>query len=201
MDKKLFYYMSLFLYSLRYKENITKNAVFRYIYIFTVASSYLNNDDENIILDELTIDSEIGIVNASQMEDTLAMLNSQNYILLEGFKINICEKLKNYCNKRQKEESEKFNNDLKAISYFVNLISSYSDEIVLSVFFNEPNIEEALSRNKTEISLNDNQLYNLLVKFQNNAKSAGVILENYDAFISWLDFVFEEYLEGKKMNG
>ena len=103
MDKKLFYYMSLFLYSLRYKENITKNAVFRYIYIFTVASSYLNNDDENIILDELTIDSEIGIVNASQMEDTLAMLNSQNYILLEGFKINICEKLKNYCNKRQKE--------------------------------------------------------------------------------------------------
>ncbi|BAW16475.1 hypothetical protein H8787_03495 [Streptococcus sp. NSJ-72] len=200
MDKKLFYYMSLFLYSLRYKENITKNAVFRYIYIFTVASSYLNNDDENIILDELTIDSEIGIVNASQMEDTLAMLNSQNYILLEGFKINICEKLKNYCNKRQKE-SEKFNNDLKAISYFVNLISSYSDEIVLSVFFNEPNIEEALSRNKTEISLNDNQLYNLLVKFQNNAKSAGVILENYDAFISWLDFVFEEYLEGKKMNG
>ena len=81
------------------------------------------------------------------------------------------------------EKSEKFKNDLKLVAYFVNMISSYSDEIVLSIFFNEPNIEEALSRNKTNILLNNNQLYKLLENFQNKAKSSNVDLDKYDVFI------------------
>lgn len=79
MNQKLKYYMSLFLYSLRFKNNITKNSLFRYIYIFIVSNSFLN-DDENEILDELIIDSKVGTVNTYQMEDALEFLNSQDYI-------------------------------------------------------------------------------------------------------------------------
>ena len=190
--------MSLFLYSLRFKNNITKNSLFRYIYIFIVSNSFLN-DDENEILDELIIDSKVGTVNTYQMENTLEFLNSQDYISLDSFKINICNKLITECSEI-KGRSKKFKDDLKSVAYFVNMISSYSDEIILSIFFNEPNIEDALSRNKTKISLNNNQLYKLLENFQNKAKSSNVDLDKYDVFIAWLDYIFEEYLKGKEID-
>lgn len=198
MNKKLYYYMLLFLYSLRLKNNITKNSLFRYIYIFMVSNSFLN-DDESEILDELIIDPKVGTVNTFQMESTLKLLSSQDYISLNSFKINICDKLLTECSKNQKR-SKKFKDDLKSVAYFVNMISSYSDEIVLSIFFNEPNIEDALSRNKTKISLSNNQLYKLLENFQNRAKSSNVDLDKYDVFIAWLDYIFEEYLKGKEIN-
>ena len=198
MNQKLKYYMSLFLYSLRFKKNITKNSLFRYIYIFIVSNSFLN-DNENKILDELIIDSKVGTVNTYQMEDALEFLNSQDYISLDSFKINICDKFVTKCSKN-KGRSKKFKDDLKSVSYFVNMISSYSDEIILSIFFNEPNIEDALSRNKTKISLNNNQLYKLLENFQKRAKSSNVDLDKYDVFIAWLDYIFEEYLKGKEIN-
>lgn len=190
---------SLFLYSLRHKKNIAKNTLFRYIYIFIVTDSYLNNSDEVLFYDELTIDSDIGIVNASQMETTLVRLKSENYIELQGFKIQVCEKLNNYCNEIQ-NKSLKVENDIRVISYFVNILSSYSDEIILNVFFNEPNVEDALSRNKISISLSDNKLNELLVKFQKEAEKYGINLDYYDTFVTWLDFVFEEYLEGKRVD-
>lgn len=198
MNQRLKYYMSLFLYSLRFKNNITKNSLFRYIYIFIVSNSFLN-DDENEILDELIIDSKVGTVNTYQMENTLEFLNSQDYISLDSFKINICNKLITECSEI-KGRSKKFKDDLKSVAYFVNMISSYSDEIILSIFFNEPNIEDALSRNKTKISLNNNQLYKLLENFQNKAKSSNVDLDKYDVFIAWLDYIFEEYLKGKEID-
>ncbi|HEM5299187.1 TPA: hypothetical protein U1372_002062, partial [Streptococcus suis] len=161
--------------------------------------SYLNNSDEVLFYDELTIDSDIGIVNASQMETTLVRLRSENYIELQGFKIQVCEKLNNYCNKIQ-NKSLKVESDIRVISYFVNILSSYSDEIILNVFFNEPNVEDALSRNKISISLSDNKLNELLVKFQKEAEKYGKNLDYYDTFVTWLDFVFEEYLEGKRVD-
>ena len=163
-----------------------------------VSNSFLN-DDESEILDELIIDPKVGTVNTFQMEATLKLLSSQDYISLNSFKINICDKLLTECSKNQ-ERSKKFKDDLKSVSYFVNMISSYSDEIVLSIFFNEPNIEDALSRNKTKISLSNNQLYKLLENFQNRAKSSNVDLDKYDVFIAWLDYIFEEYLKGKEIN-
>ena len=152
-----------------------------------------------LFYDELTIDSDIGIVNASQMETTLVRLKSENYIELQGFKIQVCEKLNNYCNEIQ-NKSLKVENDIRVISYFVNILSSYSDEIILNVFFNEPNVEDALSRNKISISLSDNKLNELLVKFQKEAEKYGINLDYYDTFVTWLDFVFEEYLEGKRVD-
>lgn len=163
-----------------------------------VSNSFLN-DDESEILDELIIDPKVGTVNTFQMESTLKLLSSQDYISLNSFKINICDKLLTECSKNQKR-SKKFKDDLKSVAYFVNMISSYSDEIVLSIFFNEPNIEDALSRNKTKISLSNNQLYKLLENFQNRAKSSNVDLDKYDVFIAWLDYIFEEYLKGKEIN-
>ncbi|HFR3407869.1 TPA: hypothetical protein ACHU7V_001233, partial [Streptococcus suis] len=71
---------------------------------------------------------------------------------------------------------------------------------ILNVFFNEPNVEDALSRNKISISLSDNKLNELLVKFQKEAEKYGKNLDYYDTFVTWLDFVFEEYLEGKRVD-
>ena len=47
-----------------------------------------------------------------------------------------------------KSTSEKVKHDLNNIMYFVNIVAQYNEDVILSAFFNEPNIEDAISRNK-----------------------------------------------------
>ena len=83
--------------------------------------------------------------------------------------------------------------------YFTEIISSYSEDVILAVFFSEPNVENALIRGKKEINLSDNKLKKLLLEFENIAKTKfNNNLDKYDVFTSWLDYVFGEYLKEKK---
>lgn len=41
MLEKLEYYICLFLYGLKEKEQVSKNTLFRYVYIFDVVNDYL----------------------------------------------------------------------------------------------------------------------------------------------------------------
>ncbi|HFI0622501.1 TPA: hypothetical protein ACGO3V_002030, partial [Streptococcus suis] len=157
------------------------------------------NRDSNRVFQEFILDSNIGLVNVSSMEESLHFLYSNGLVTLESYSIKSTKLLVERFEK-MKTESQKVKDDLNRVTYFVNVISSYSDEVILSVFFNEPNVEDALSRNKMEVSLQDNGLKNLLTAFQKQAKKSGIELDTYDTFISWLDFVFEEYLERKQIN-
>lgn len=96
---------------------------------------------------------------------------------------------------------EKVQTDLNKIMYFVDIVSSYNEDVILSAFFNDPNVENAIVRGKKEIELSDNKLKQLLEEFEKVANENRLNkLDKYDVFTSWLDYVFEEYLQEKESN-
>jgi len=94
--------------------------------------------------------------------------------------------------------TERVKHDLNNITYFVGIVSNYSEDVILSIFYNEPNVLYATNRNENVIKLTNNKLYDLLKKFEIIANNeCGKDLDRYDVFTTWIDFVFEEYLQGK----
>ena len=51
------------------------------------------------------------------------------------------------------------------------------------------------------MNLKNNKLYELLTEFEKIAnEECGKNLDRYDVFTTWLDYVFEKYVEGKVKN-
>ncbi len=197
MINKLGYYICLILYALKEKKQVSKNTLFRYVYIFDVANDYLGNFEK--ISDEIIIDKDMGLGNVVDLTEALNEINRRNYVTITGASVKIENELQSYID--QIIQSEKVQTDLNQIMYFTGIVSSYEEDVILSAFFNEPNVEDAIARGKKEIQLSDNKLKKLLDEFENIAnKDSDKKLDKYDVFTSWLDYVFEEYLRGKESN-
>ena len=196
MKNKLEYFICLFLYALK-ENNVSKNTLFRYVYIFDVVNEYFGNLDK--INDEIIIDKDVGVGNLIELTDALNEIARRNYITIKGAFIYVETNLISYIDNIK--NSEKVQEDLNKIMYFVGIVLSYSEDIILSAFFNEPNVENTISRGKNKIELSNNKLKNLLEEFEQQANNGRESkLDKYDVFSSWLDFVFEEYLQ-EKSNG
>ena len=184
----------MFLYALKDKK-INKHTLFRYVYIYDVVCDYLGNYEK--INDNFIIDKDLGINNVLELTEALNEISTRDYIDIKAsFKIYIKKELIDYIDSIS---SLKIKEDLNRIMYFTEIISSYSEDVILAVFFSEPNVENALIRGKKEINLSDNKLKKLLLEFENIAKTKfNNNLDKYDVFTSWLDYVFGEYLKEKK---
>ena len=189
--KKLEYYICLFLYSLKNKK-VNKHTLFRYVYIYDVVCDYLGNYEK--INENFIVDKDLGINNVLELNE----INTRDYIDIKAsFEIYVKEELINYVDSMYKSSS-KMKEDLNRILYFAEIISSYSEDVILAVFFSEPNVEDAISRGKKSINLSNNKLKELLLEFENSAiNNFNNKLDKYDVFTSWLDYVFEKYLKGK----
>lgn len=197
MLEKLEYYICLFLYALKDKEQISKNTLFRYVYIFDVVNDYLGNFEK--INDEIILDKDMGLGNVVQLTEALNEISRRNYVTVTGSIVKVESELKSYVNSIIK--LEKVQTDLNKIMYFVDIVSSYNEDVILSAFFNDPNVENAIVRGKKEIELSDNKLKQLLEEFEKAAnENRADKLDKYDVFTSWLDYVFEEYLQEKGSN-
>lgn len=197
MLEKLEYYICLFLYSLKNKEQVSKNTLFRYVYIFDVVNDYLGNFEK--INDEIILDKDMGLGNVVQLTEALNEISRRNYATVTGSIVKVEEELRLYIDSIIK--LEKVQTDLNKIMYFIDIVSSYNEDIILSAFFNDPNVENAIARGKKEIELSDNKLKQILEEFEKVANENKVNkLDRYDVFTSWLDFVFEEYLQEKGSN-
>lgn len=196
MSKKYLYYICLFLYALKDKRIVMKNNLFRYVYIYNVSTEYLGGGE--IINENIIIDKELGLADATVLTNSLNELNSMGFVTVSGSGITINQPLIEYVN-TIKTNSDKVKNDLNNVMYFVGIVAQYNEDIVLSAFFNEPNVEEAISRNKKSIDLNNNQLKIMLQEFE-NASNNDISIEKYDVFTAWLDYIFEEYLKEKKLD-
>ena len=196
MINKLEYYICLFLYSLKDKK-FSKNTLFRYEYIFDVANDYLGNYED--LSDEIVIDKDMGLGNVVELTEALNEINRRNYITIEGAQIRVEKDLIDYISSMKK--SEKVQNDLNRVMYFVGIVSSYNEDVILAAFFSDPNVENSIKRGKKEIELSNNRLKKLLEDFEKVANEKHDIkLDKYDVFTSWLDYVFEEYIQ-EKCNG
>ena len=193
MTNKLGYYICLFLYSLKEKQ-VFRNTLFRYVYIYNVVNDYLGNNE--IINNEIIIDKDRGLGNVMELTEALNEINRRNYITICGSLIKVEGTLLDYIDSIK--EDEKVKQDLNRVMYFVEIVSSYSEDVILSAFFSDPNIENAINRGKNEFRLSDNRLKSLLEEFESIANADKVDkLDKYDVFSSWLDFVLEEYLQEK----
>lgn len=197
MLEKLEYYICLFLYGLKEKEQVSKNTLFRYVYIFDVVNDYLGNFEK--INDEIILDKDMGFGNVVQLTEALNEISRRNYVTVIGPNVKIENELRLYIDSIIK--LEKVQTDLNKIMYFVDIVSSYNEDVILSAFFNDPNVENAIVRGKKEIELSDNKLKQLLEEFEKVANENRLNkLDKYDVFTSWLDYVFEEYLQEKESN-
>ena len=197
MLEKLEYYICLFLYGLKEKEQVSKNTLFRYVYIFDVVNDYLGNFEK--INDEIILDKDMGLGNVVQLTEALNEISRRNYVTVIGPNVKIENELRLYIDSIIK--LEKVQTDLNKIMYFVDIVSSYNEDVILSAFFNDPNVENAIVRGKKEIELSDNKLKQLLEEFEKVANENRLNkLDKYDVFTSWLDCVFEEYLQEKESN-
>lgn len=197
MLEKLEYYICLFLYGLKEKEQVSKNTLFRYVYIFDVVNDYLGNFEK--INDEIILDKDMGLGNVVQLTEALNEISRRNYVTVIGPNVKIENELRLYIDSIIK--LEKVQTDLNKIMYFVDIVSSYNEDVILSAFFNDPNVENAIVRGKKEIELSDNKLKQLLEEFEKVANENRLDkLDKYDVFTSWLDYVFEEYLQEKESN-
>ena len=195
MLEKLEYYICLFLYGLKEKEQVSKNTLFRYI--FDVVNDYLGNFEK--INDEIILDKDMGLGNVVQLTEALNEISRRNYVTVIGPNVKIENELRLYIDSIIK--LEKVQTDLNKIMYFVDIVSSYNEDVILSAFFNDPNVENAIVRGKKEIELSDNKLKQLLEEFEKVANENRLNkLDKYDVFTSWLDYVFEEYLQEKESN-
>lgn len=192
---KLEYYICLFLYALKNKK-INKNTLFRYVYIYDVVCDYLGGYEK--INENFIIDKDLGINNVLELTDALNEINTRDYIDIKASsELYVQEELINYVDSMY-ISSPKIKEDLNRILYFVEIISSYSEDVILAVFFSEPNVEDAISRGKKSINLSNNKLKELLLEFENSAiNNFNNKLDKYDVFTSWLDYVFEKYLKEK----
>ena len=197
MLEKLEFYLCLFLYGLKEKEQVSKNTLFRYVYIFDVVNDYLGNFEK--INDEIILDKDMGLGNVVQLTEALNEISRRNYVTVIGPNVKIENELRLYIDSIIK--LEKVQTDLNKIMYFVDIVSSYNEDVILSAFFNDPNVENAIVRGKKEIELSDNKLKQLLEEFEKVANENRLNkLDKYDVFTSWLDYVFEEYLQEKESN-
>lgn len=196
--EKIEYYICLFLFALRKKESVLRNTLFRYVYIYHVTNEYLGN--KAVFGTEFVFDKELGLANVSELTRALQEVNRKGYITINGQELVINRELVLAVN-GMLERADKVKEDLNNITYFVDIVSLYNEDVVLAIFFNEPNVDAAISRGKEEISLHNNRLKALLEEFEKVAnEECNKSLEKYDVFTSWLDYVFEIYLQGKSVD-
>ena len=191
------YLLTLFMYSLRdYKPRM--NTLFRLIYIYEVSIDYLSGDKKNnhetIFFDQRyqgVGDYSLLLEAFGQAKASGYIITSENNTLLPG------EALQEFINDLQKKSGDA-KNDIYRITYFADVVASYGEDVVLAIFFKEPNYEDAFNRNRLEIDLTNNILLSQLNEYEQIAsKNINIELKKYDVFISWLDFVVDEYIKGK----
>ena len=195
---KMQYILSLFIYALKDKAKISVNTLFRYVYLYSVSIDYLTNEDKK---DEtVIIDKDLGVADYSVLYDAMQRLNETDMItLVDSNNLTGSNKLNVFVESLMSQERVLL--DLNRITYFVGMISNYSEDVILSVFYNEPNVAKASNRNEAVVHLKDNRLYELLENFERIANDeCGNNLDKYDVFVSWLDYVFEKYVQGKIKN-
>lgn len=188
------YLLALFVYIMKNsKPHI--NTVYRLIYIYRVSMAYLSNS--NTVNDEIVINQDAGVGDYSLLQKALGQVSADGYVQVINSTLVAGDELGKLIN-NIRDKSIKAKKDLQRIAYFVDVVSSYGEDVIMAIFFKEPNVADASDRNKKVIKLTNNKLVSWLTEFEKIANTQGFgSLDKYDVFIRWLDFVLDQYLNGK----
>lgn len=177
----------IFLYSLSSSSKmINVNTFKRYIYLYYLTESFLNGETDNI---SINLDKgSIKIINFDSIIDDFSV---KEFITLEENNITICDSLIVYVRSLLSNTDGAFFSMYKQINPFVNLLKSYNDQFIFTIFFSEPTFKEATQRGLTVLNSNSSKLTKLLKEFKK--KVSNVNIDEYDILTYWMDFILKNY--------
>ncbi len=187
--------MLLFLYSLSKSSNtININTYKRYIYLYYLTSSFLTGGSDNI---DVVI--EKGDIRIIGFDSIISDFNSKEYIDIDGNSVIVNDELEYLVSPLLKNDSGAFSYQYREIQPFVNLLQSYSDQFVFTVFFSEPTFKEASLRGIKQMRSSNSRLKGLLSRFQ--AKLNNADIDEYDILTYWMDYILKNYYIETGENG
>lgn len=177
----------IFLYSLsKSSMSVNANTFKRYIYLYYLTESFLTGGEDNI---SISIDKgSIKIINFDSIIDDLSV---KELIVLGENSITISDNLISYVGNLLSNTEGAFFAIYKQINPFVNLLKSYNDQFIFTIFFSEPTFKEATQRGVTVLDSNNSKLATLLDKFKKKTKNSNI--DEYDVLTYWMDFILKNY--------
>lgn len=186
--------MLVFLYSLSSSPSqVNINTFKRYIYLYYLTESFLNGSTDNI---SITIDKgDIKIFNFDSIIDDFS---AKEYIDLNENLILVNETLRSLVSPMLDNKEGAFFALYKEINPFVNLLKSYNDQFIFTIFFSEPTFNQATQRGLKELTSSSSKLTSLLEQFKKKTKNVNI--DEYDILTYWMDFILKNYYinEGKE---
>lgn len=178
----------LFLYVLYgIDTKVNANTLKRYFYFYYIASSFISTNVETI-----SISVERTTISIPFMDEILNDFSVNDYIVIDGKFIYIKKVLVDYVNKLLENTAGQFYYLYQELVPFVNLIHSYDDEFIFTIFFKEPSFVDANDRNLNIISSKNSKLAKLLNRFKLSLEANSGI-DDYDILTYWMDFVLKNY--------
>lgn len=177
----------IFLYSLSSSsQNVNANTFKRYIYLYYLTELFLNGDSDNIAI---SIDKgNIKIMNFDSILDDFSV---KEYISLNENYITINKTLTDLVQPMLENKDGAFFAMYQEINPFVNLLKSYNDQFIFTIFFLEPTFKEATQRGVTALNSINSKLTTLLNQFKKKIKNVNI--DEYDILTYWMDFILKNY--------
>lgn len=191
-NNKLAEKMLLFLYA--FSESSTKvnyNTYKRYIYLYYLVSSFLpvfSDDREDETIDIIIEKGDIKIFN---FDDVLRYFETCEYISISESTIEITPELGIFVSPLVNNEAGITASRYREIRPFVNLLQSYSDQFIFTIFFSEPTFQSASLRGVKEIQSSNSELSKLLTAFKEKLNNSKV--DEYDILTYWMDYILKNY--------
>lgn len=147
--------------------------------------------------DDVVIAVEKGNVKILNFDDILNNFQLLDYIEIKDNEIIVKQDLKNYVETLISNEAM-LSRIYKQVNPFVNLLKSYDDQYIFTIFFSEPTFTRATQGAETEISPLKSQLSKLLIEFKK--KITNDKIDDYDILSHWMDFILKNYYETEGEN-
>lgn len=184
--------MLVFLYSLSSSSTrINENTFRRYMYLYYLTKSFLNGTSDNI-----SIKLDKGSIKIMNFDSILDEFSLKEFIILNENDIIINDLLIDYTKNLMQNKEGEFYALYKQINPFVNLLKSYNDQFIFTIFFSEPTFKEATQRGLTILDSRNSRLTTLLHKFKKKVKNDNI--DEYDILTYWMDFILKNYYSNQE---
>jgi len=183
--------MFLFLYvHAQTNREININTFKRYIYLYYLSSNFFYRNAENIVISFDKTD-----ITIPKFDDILDEFSLLDYIDIEKNSLLINDKLiargEFLLPHHDDNKTGKFYELYKEIKPFVNLLVSYDDQLIFTIFFSEPTFQEANERGLYHLETSNSVLSKLLTQFKENLQKSNI--DDYDILTHWMDFILKNY--------
>lgn len=180
----------LFLYVLSSTSvGVNTNTFKRYLYLYYLSGSFFYEQ-----MDDITISIDKGDIKIPYLDTILDEFSLGEYIEINDNEIQIDDELINLVNgmlSSQNGEKGKFYDLYREIKPFINLLNSYDDQFIFTIFFSEPTFQEASERGVDEVKSSSSILSKLLIEFKQKLSNQNI--DDYDILTHWMDYVLKNY--------